>query len=250
MATLELDHPREGVLRARLNRPRQRNAVDLELLGALTDAVGGLGDPRVDPGATRVLVLSSTRPGIFCAGADLAIPDGDRERVSRGLYDLYRAVIEAPLPVISVLAGPAVGGGAQLAVAGDLRVAHPQAWLRFPGPAHGLAVGGWALTSLVGRGRAGRLCLTGCRVDAAEALRIGLVDDVDPDPDGRALEFAAGIVELEPRAVARTKEAAVSGLRERLDREAAGNAGWAGHAAAARRPAADAADRAAPAGPR
>ncbi len=241
-ATLLVDHPRSGVLRARLDRPDRRHAVDLDLLAALTAVFAGLGDPRSDPGATRVVVLSSTGPGVFCAGADLTIPDAERERVSRGLYDLYRTMIDAPVPVIAVLGGPAVGGGAQLAVASDLRVAHPQAWVRFVGPGHGLAVGGWALRSLVGRGRTSELCLTGRPVAADEAAAIGLVTHVDPEPDQRALELAAGIVDLDPGAVARTKEMAVSGLHERLDREAAGNAGWTGHAPADR--------GAAPVGPR
>lgn len=229
---LRVDRPRDGVLRARLDRPARRNAVDLDLLAALHDVFAGLGDPRTDPDAPRVVVLSSTRPGVFCAGADLTIPDAERERVSHGLYDLYRTMIDAPVPVITVLAGPAVGGGAQLAVASDLRVAHPQAWLRFVGPGHGLAVGGWALSSLVGRGHASALCLTGRAVRADEAAAIGLVTHVDAEPEQRAVELAAGIVDLEPGAVARTKEMAMSGLRERLDREAAGNDGWTGHAPA------------------
>jgi enoyl-CoA hydratase/carnithine racemase len=243
---LLVDHPRTGVVRARLDRPERRNAVDLDLLAALTGMFGGLGDPHTDADAARVVVLSSTEPAVFCAGADLTIPDDERERVSRGLYDLYRTVIDVPVPVIAVLTGPAVGGGAQLAAACDLRVAHPQAWLRFVGPGHGLAVGGWALPSLVGRGRAEELCLTGRRVDAAEGVAIGLVTHVDPEPDRRALELAAGVVDLDPGAVARTKQMAVAGLHERLDREAAGNAGWSGHAPGPR-----GADRGpAPAGPR
>src|SRR4051794_35669660 len=117
---LPVDRPGPGVLRARLDRPARRHAVDLDLLAALTTMFAGLGDPRTDPDASRVVVLSSTGPGMFCAGADLAIPDDERGRVSRGLYDLYRTMIEAPLPVIAALPGPAIGGGAQLAVASDL----------------------------------------------------------------------------------------------------------------------------------
>lgn len=232
---LLVDRPRPGVLRLRLNRPRRRNAIDAGLLTALREALDAVAAPAGTDRPVRAVVLSSAHPGMFCAGADLAIPDDQRGAVSRGLYDLYRVMIALPVPVITALPGPAIGGGAQLAVASDVRVAHPDAWVRFAGPGHGLAVGGWALTSLVGRGRSTELCLSGRDLDAGEAAAIGLLAHVDPQPEGWALEFAAGLCDLDPSAVARTKEQAVLGLRERLDREAAGNASWDGHGPAGHR---------------
>ena len=118
-----------------------------------------------------VVLLGSTDPRVFCAGADLSLPMADRAAVSDLLYECYEHMITRPGPVIAVVGGPAVGGGAQLATAADLRIAGPGARLRWAGPAGaGLAVGAWILPDLVGRGMAMELCLTGRWVDAAEAV--------------------------------------------------------------------------------
>lgn len=219
---LLVDRPRDGVVRVRLNRPGRHNAVDAALVVALHAAFDGL--------QARAIVLGSTERGRFCAGADLSVPDAERATVSDGLYDLYRRLLTLDLPVIAALTGPAVGGGAQLAIACDLRVAAPDAWLQFIGPAHGLAVGAWGLPSLVGRGRAIDLCLSGRRVGADEARAIGLVDRVAADPDAAALQLAGELAELDAGAVARVK-AIVARTADReaaLALEAAGNRTWAG----------------------
>jgi enoyl-CoA hydratase/carnithine racemase len=91
-----------------------------------------------------------------------------------------------------VIGGPAVGGGAQLAAAADLRIAGPGARLRWTGPpGGGLAVGAWILPDLVGRGTALEICMTGRWVDAAQALALGLVLRIEDDPEA----VAAGIAE-------------------------------------------------------
>ena len=94
--------------------------------------------------------------------------------------------------MIAVLTGPAVGGGAQLAAASDLRIAGPSARLRWTGPPGlGLAVGAWLLPDLVGRAAAMDLVLTGRWVGAAEALALGLVNQVCDDPEPVAAQIAA-----------------------------------------------------------
>src|SRR4051812_22571332 len=143
--SLVIDRPAEGVTRLRLDRPERRNALDRDLVEALDDAVRGLDG--------HVAVLGSTDPACFCAGADLDLDDAERAEVSDGLYGLYAVMTASPVVLVAALDGPAVGGGAQLAVACDVRIAGPGTRLRFPGAGHGLAVGGWALPSLVGRGR-------------------------------------------------------------------------------------------------
>lgn len=218
--TLLVDRPAEEVLRLRLNRPSRHNAVDGELLAALHDA---LARPEA-----RAIVLGSATDGQFCSGADVTIGAAERASVSDGLYDLYRRIVELEVPVVAAISGPAVGGGAQLAVACDLRVAAPGASLQFLGPGHGLAVGAWALPALVGRGRAIDLCLTGRRVEAREAQAIGLVDRIADDADAAAVVLAEELARLDAAAVARVK-AIVAGDRERaLDLEARGNRGWSG----------------------
>lgn len=220
--TVLVDHPRADVVRIRLNRPARHNAIDAELLSAL--------DAAFDRASARAIMLGSTVAGRFCAGADLAVDDEERSTVSDGLYRLYARIIALDVPVVAAMSGPAIGGGAQLAIACDLRIATPDAWLRFVGPGHGLAVGAWGLPSLVGRGRAIDLCLTGRQVRAEEAASIGLVDRVVDDADAAAIELAGALAELDPAAVARVKAVvACDGDRSAaLQLEAAGNRGWGG----------------------
>jgi enoyl-CoA hydratase/carnithine racemase len=125
--------------------------------------------------------------------------------------------------------GPAVGGGAQLAAAADLRIAGPAARLRWIGPAgHGLAVGAWVLTDLVGRGTAMDLALTGRWVGAAEALTMGLVNRVEDEPGPVAAAIAVELAAQGHKASARVKSvAAAGGLLDRLHAERQANrAAW------------------------
>jgi enoyl-CoA hydratase len=228
MQSLLIDRPRDGVVRLRLNRPSRRNAIDDQLLAGLR---GAIEDSASDP-ATRAIVLCSATPAMFCAGADLKVADAVRRQVSSDLYRLYRRMMSLPFPILAALAGPAVGGGAQLAIASDLRVAEPGSWLRFVGPGHGLAVGAWGLPSLIGRGRALDLCLSGRRIDARAAAEMGLVDRIAENAEAHALDLAAEFSALDPGAVARTKALVSAGLLAALDIEAEGNRRWSGQASA------------------
>jgi enoyl-CoA hydratase len=220
---LVIDRPAEGVLRFRLNRPDRLNAIDLPMVTALMESFD-------EPGA-RAVVLGSTSSGAFCAGIDLDIDDAERALVSDRLYELYEKMLTLPVPIVVVIDGHTVGAGAQLAIAGDLRVAGPKTKMRVAGPGHGLAVAAWGLPSLVGRGRALDLCLTMRVVEAEEALRTGLVDRVEEDPGAVALDLAAGFAALDPASAGRVKRL-VNGanwLLERLREERAGNrAAWTG----------------------
>ena len=115
----------DGYRWLRLSRPERRNALDLSLLRAVTDALA------FEPEAP--VVLGSTDPRVFCAGADLTISEAERAAVSDLIYDCCEIVVTRPGPVIAVLTGPAVGGGAQLAAASDLRIAGPAARMRWIG---------------------------------------------------------------------------------------------------------------------
>jgi enoyl-CoA hydratase/carnithine racemase len=228
-APLRRDRPAPGVLRLRLDRPDRRNALDRPLLEALLDAFAAPDEP--------VVVLGSTTPEAFCSGADLRLQDAERAEVSDLLYELYGRITASAAIVVAALDGPAVGGGAQLAIAADLRVAARTARIRLAGPGHGLAVGAWGLPSLVGRGRAMDLCLTMRPVDAEEALRIGLVDRVVDDASAAAVELAAELARLDPAAAARVKRVAWASARalDALEVERAENrAAWSGSMEVAR----------------
>jgi enoyl-CoA hydratase len=210
-----------GYLRLLLSRPDQRNALVPGMVTALTEAM------RADSDA--VVLLGSTDPRVFCAGADLSLPIADRAAVSDLLYECYEHMITRPGPVIAVVGGPAVGGGAQLASAADLRIAGPGARLRWAGPAGaGLAVGAWILPDLVGRGAALEIGMTGRWVDAAEALALGLVHRVEDDPDRAAGGIAEGLVAAGSLASGRIKAiTSAGGLLDRLRAERAVNgAAW------------------------
>ena len=178
-----------GYCWVRLARPERRNALDVSLLRAVTEALAA------EPGVP--VVLTSADPRVFCAGADLTITDAERAAVSDLVYDCCETIITRPGPVIAVLTGPAVGGGAQLAAASDLRIAGPSARLRWTGPkvppGLDLAVGAWLLPDLVGRAAAMDLVLTGRWVGAAEALALGLVNQVCDDPEPVAAQIAADL---------------------------------------------------------
>jgi enoyl-CoA hydratase len=217
---LLVEHDPAGYRWLRLARPQRRNALDVSLTAAIRDALAA--EPSVP------VLLSSADPSVFCAGADLTISDAERALVSDLIYDCCHTIITRPGPVIAVLSGAAVGGGAQLAAASDLRIASPAARLRWTGPPGlNLTVGAWVLPDLIGRGPAMDLVLTGRWLEAPEALALGLLNRVSPEPDVLAREIAA---DLARRGVAAgTKPVmAAGGLLDRLQAERAANrSAWA-----------------------
>jgi enoyl-CoA hydratase/carnithine racemase len=222
--SLKLERRDDGVVGVWLDRPAKRNALDGGLVDALAEAFG-------DASEARAFVLGSSEPGAFSAGADLGLADDERAQVSDRLYRLYERMLRCPAPIVAAIGGAAVGGGAQLALASDLRVGGPDARLRFVGPGHGLAIGAWGLPSLVGRGRALELCLTMRPVGAEEALALGLLDRLEADPRAAALALAAGFAQLDAGAVGRIKAVArtASDLLGALEEERRGNLeAWSG----------------------
>jgi len=206
----------------RLSRPERRNALDVSLLRAVADTLAA--EPAVP------VVLASADPRVFCAGADLTITEVERAAVSDLVYDCCETIVTRPGPVIAVLTGPAVGGGAQLAAASDLRIAGPGARLRWTGPPGlDLAVGAWLLPDLLGRPAAMDLVLTGRWVEAAEALALGLVNRVCDDPEPVAEQIAADLAGLGAGASAGVKAVmAAGGLLDRMRAERAANrSAWA-----------------------
>jgi enoyl-CoA hydratase/carnithine racemase len=220
---LELPSPGAPAARALLDSPARRNALTLPTVDRLRELF--LSEPE------QPVVLGSTTPGIFSAGVDLTLDDTTRALVSDRLYELYEVMVSRPGLVIAVVEGPAVGGGAQLTTAADLRVATSTARWRWVGPGHGLAVGAWIVPELLGRGRGLDLTLTGRWLDADEALAAGMVTAVTDDPWGATSALLGGFARAERAALGTVKQVATRGdLLDRLRQERNANQGWSGAA--------------------
>ena len=211
-----LVHIEERVALLTVNRPERRNALNATVRAELADALAALRDER----EVRVVVLTGAGDRAFVAGADIAefaerTPLEQRQAMLPPR--IFELVAEFPKPVIAMINGFALGGGCELALACDLRIAAASARLGQPEIRLGLIPGGGGtqrLPRLVGAGRALRLILTGEVIDATEALRLGLVDEVVPDDAlrERTLELARAIAEQSPVAVRLAKEAVRAAL--------------------------------------
>lgn len=163
---------------ARLNRPDKRNAIDRETVDALHALCAEL---ESEP---RTLILTGT-DGVFAAGADIAQLRARRaEDARRGINaTAFIRINELSMPVIAALDGYALGGGAELAYAADIRIAAPS--LKIGNPETGLGImaaagATWRLREIIGDGLASEMLLTGRILTADEALRAGLISAVHP----------------------------------------------------------------------
>jgi enoyl-CoA hydratase len=199
------DVDEEGVALLRLERPEARNALNTRMLEEL---LGHLAKAR-DDDAVRVLVISSSDHMGLSAGADVREQLDEQERVRRMqlFADLYDAITGFPKPTIAACHGDVIGGGAEIAVACDMRVGGSSLRMRFPGAALGVPVGPARLVTLCGLATAKYLLLSSRIVGADEALRLGLVNRVAPAAatEQSALELAAEVAQHPPEAVARLK---------------------------------------------
>jgi len=207
-----------GVADVRLNRPEKLNALDMAMFTALVETAATVAET---PGVRAVVLSGAGRS--FCAGLDLsafsAMAQGERWRPADDPTALgadgrslgQRAVLawhDLPVPVIAALRGHALGGGLQLAVGADIRIAAPDTVLSVFEINWGLTpdmAGTQLLPRLVGPDVAAELTWTGRVVDAAEADRIGLVTRLADDPLAAAHELAAQIAAVNPDAVQTAK---------------------------------------------
>ena len=194
-----------GVALLRLERPDSRNALNTQMLAELLQH---LAVARADE-TVRVLVFSSADHLGFSAGADVReqLDEAGKVRRMQLFSDLYDAIVGFPKPTIAACHGDVVGGGAEIAVACDMRVGGSNLRMRFPGAALGVPVGPARLVTLCGLAAAKYLLLSSRTVGADEALRIGLVNRVAPaaGTEDSALELAAAVAAHPPEAVARLK---------------------------------------------
>jgi enoyl-CoA hydratase len=203
-----------------INRPEKRNALDAATRAQFLDLLDGL---RTNP-EVRVVVITGAGDKAFIAGADISEFEGrtpmDQFRVMAG-RTIFEAVDAFPKPVIAALNGFALGGGCELAMACDFRIAADNARLGQPEINLGILPGGGGTQRLPPRrhGTALKLLFTGELIDAAEALRIGLVDEVVPAAQlrERVMALAGIIAEKSPVALQLIKEAVRAAVRLPLD---------------------------------
>src|SRR6185312_4509385 len=195
----------DGVALIRLERPRARNAIDTQMLSELLEHLAvARGDDAV-----RVLVFSSGDHMGFSAGADVReeLDQDAHVRRMEMFSDLYDTIVGFPKPTVAACHGDVVGGGAEIAVACDMRVGGSNLRMRFPGAALGVPVGPARLVTLCGLAAAKYLLFSSRTVGADEALRLGLVNRVAPaaSTEQAALELATAVAAHPPEAVANLK---------------------------------------------
>jgi len=202
----------EGVATLTLDRPQSRNSLSLGMLGALREALAALaGDAQA-----RVVILAGSGPA-FCAGHDLrelrerGYDPGYIDALFRECAEVMLAMVRLPKPVIARVHGVATAAGAQLVASADLAFAAEDA--RFATP--GVNIGLFCSTPMVALSRnvapkhAMRMLLSGELIGAAEAVRIGLVNELAPpaELEARTLAFARKLAAKSPLTLALGKEA-------------------------------------------
>jgi len=204
-----------------INRPEKRNALNIQ---TRAEGAAVLDELRADE-SVRVVVFTGAGDKAFIAGADIA-EFADRTAITQREVMLERGLFNAidtfPKPVIAMVNGYCLGGGCELALACDIRIASDKASFGQPEINLGIIPGGGGtqrLTRLVGEGKAMELILTGAIIDAQTAFNLGLVNHVVPAEqlEAKTMEIANRIAEKSPIALRLAKEAIKLASRSNLD---------------------------------
>jgi enoyl-CoA hydratase len=204
-----------------INRPDKLNALNKQVHA---ESVAALDELRRDS-EVRVLIVTGSGEKSFVAGADIAEFAGQTPVTQRDLFHektLFNTIDNFPKPVIAMVNGFCLGGGNELALACDLRIASETARFSQPEINLGIMPGGGGtqrLTHLIGEGRAMEIVLTGDMIDARTALQFGLVNHVYPaaELEAKTIELAEKITEKAPVALQLIKEAVKFASRSNLD---------------------------------
>jgi enoyl-CoA hydratase/carnithine racemase len=185
-----------------LHRPAKLNAISNAMERELCDAIAS------DKLRAASVVVFTGGPDVFSAGADVTEMRGQDlaaiVEYYRGTGDFAERIADLPQPTLSAISGWCLGGGLELALATDFRIADPGAVFGLPEVEIGIVPssgGTYRLVSLLGPARAKELILLRDRIDAAEALRLGLVTELADDPLERSLQLAERLASLPPLAV-------------------------------------------------
>lgn len=202
----------EGILKIELNRPKAANALSINMLKELQEVF----ELAKYDQSIRCIVITGSGEKVFCAGADLKErAEMDTIQVKKTVSLIRETVNELetlPQPVIAAINGAAFGGGLELALACDLRIASQTAKLGLTETSLGIipgAGGTQRLPQLIGKGKSKELIFTARKIAAEEALQIGLVEYVEEPEnlEGKALELAIQIVQNAPIAITQAKKA-------------------------------------------
>ncbi|MCO6509767.1 MAG: enoyl-CoA hydratase/isomerase family protein [Aridibacter famidurans] len=218
--TITLDR-RGRVAVITINRPEKLNALNTQVH---TEAIAALDELR-DDAEVGCVVITGAGEKAFVAGADISEFAGKTAVTQRAVFQertLFNSVDQFPKPVIAMINGFALGGGCELSLACDIRVASENARFSQPEINLGIMCGGGGtqrLTRLIGEGRAMEMVLTGDMIDAATAERFGLVNHVWPaeELEEKTMELAEKIASKAPVALQMTKEAVKFASRSNLD---------------------------------
>jgi enoyl-CoA hydratase/carnithine racemase len=226
LTSYEVDEKQVALIR--LEREKARNAMNTEMLEEMLAHLDrAKGDDEV-----RVVVISSNDHLGLSAGADVKeeLDEDGKVRRMELFAQLYDTLVSFSKPMVAACHGSVVGGGAEVAVACDLRVGGSNLRMRFPGAELGVPVGPARLVSLCGLATAKYLLLTARNVGADEALRMGLVHRVAPaaGTEDAALDLAAEVAAHPPEAVAQLKQMLHrwDGVVERSADEGRGQVEW------------------------
>jgi enoyl-CoA hydratase len=212
---------RERVGIITINRPDKRNALNIKT----REEGAALLDELRNDASINVVVITGAGDKAFVAGADIAEFAGRTAMMQRDVMtarSLFTAIDTFPKPIIAMINGYCLGGGCELALACDIRIASETASFGQPEINLGIIPGGGGtqrLTRLVGEGKAMEMILTGEIIDAKSAFQIGLVNHVFP-PDvlqAKTMEIANRIAEKSPIALSLAKEAVKLASRSSLD---------------------------------
>lgn len=204
-----------------INRPDKLNALNSQVH---IDGVAALDELKSDR-SVRVVILTGAGEKAFVAGADISEFADHTPVTQRNQFNertLFNTIDSFPKPVIAMINGFCLGGGNELALACDLRIASENSRFSQPEINLGIMCGGGGtqrLARLIGEGRAMEMCLSGDMIDAATALKFGLLNHVFPGDhlEAETLRIAAKIAEKAPIALQLTKEAVKFASRSNLD---------------------------------
>ena len=218
MSLVLTDIEATGLAKIVLNRPDKLNALSMTMINDLTACVRELTEQANDK-SIRAVLIRAVNSKAFCVGADLTERLEMNDAAVRKALDALRILMDSlasiPVPTLAVIEGPAFGGGLELALACDLRLASPSAQMGLtetklailPG-----AGGTQRLARLVGPARAKEMIFLGKRMTSTEALYAGVVNWVGENPLGEAEKWAEQICEAGPIGIQNAKAAIDSGL--------------------------------------